>query len=176
MRIPVIILPVVFLVGMALPPVMSATYRFTQRELDFVPGKAVSTDQMQRIVAAVNVYAQQHGRRPQSVGELVAERLLDPADIYDPARGRVAGPAGSQPAPSDVQPALPPGGDLLYLPAVDPADGADLVLACTIFLQHRGDRFVVALNDGRVTQMDSTELTAALQRTYARLADRRTNR
>ena len=149
------------LVGLALAHLVTGFFAHNPRlHGEFMSGAQIRV--IRRTHRAVQAYERTHGRRPERLEALVAEKLIDAKNLFDeqtreiPVIDAKTGRFSENP-------------NVLYFPAVRKTDPPDLVLLCTPPSDRPGNEFHVIHSDGRYAEVTSRELIGLLQKTYTYL-------
>ena len=120
--------------------------------LKFTPQYRVPLEQMVLLSDAMETYTKKNGKRPATLDDLVAAKLIEQKTLFDPTRKSIPATGGPY--------------DVIYNPAVLPGDTKDCVILYTIFLSRQDEPFYAIHNDYTISKFKPRELVKALNDTY----------
>lgn len=121
-------------------------------ENEFTPQYRVPLEQMVLLSDAMETYTKKNGKRPATLDDLVAAKLIEQKTLFDPTRKSIPATGGPY--------------DVIYNPAVLPGDNKDCVILYTIFLSQQDEPFYAIHNDYTISKFKPRELVKALNDTY----------
>ncbi len=129
------------------------------RPPDFQPCPTLSPSRMQSLADGLKNFTAEKGNRPATLEEMVKSGHVEAKMLFSAGRENIPD-INKDSGRFETCP------DAVYFPALREGDPAELILACTLLLSEKDDKYLVIHNDYHCSELGRSELTEALNRTY----------